>query len=179
MFNRILVALDQSPLSEQVFEAGVAMAKALNAQLMLAHVLSPVGSVFSNSTFAVYGAYPVLREDVDFYVQQWRAKETQGIEFLKQKTDIATAAGISTEFTQILGDPGHSICTMARNWNASLILIGRRGFTGLGEFFVGSVSNYVTHHAPCSVLTIQGLEQGLETATEAADPAATTTAAAS
>lgn len=173
MFDRILVALDQSPLSEQVFEAGVTMAKALNANLMLVHVLSPVGSVFSNSTFAVYGAYPVLREDVDFYVQQWRTKETQGIEFLKQKTDLATAAGISTEFTQILGDPGHSICTMARNWNATLILIGRRGFTGLGEFFVGSVSNYVTHHAPCSVLTIQGIES----ATQTAETASTTTAA--
>lgn len=174
MFNRILVALDQSPLSEQVFEAGIETAKALNAQLMLVHVLSPVGSVFSNSTFAVYGAYPVLREDVDFYVQQWRTKETQGLDFLKQKTDIATAAGISTEFTQILGDPGHSICTMARNWNASLILIGRRGFTGLGEFFVGSVSNYVTHHAPCSVLTIQGVEATTQTAEASSDPVAAT-----
>jgi len=37
-----------------------------------------------------------------------------------------------------------------------VIMIGRHGRTGLAEFFLGSVSNYVMHHAPCSVLTIQG-----------------------
>jgi nucleotide-binding universal stress UspA family protein len=33
--------------------------------------------------------------------------------------------------------------------------MGRRGRTGLSELFLGSVSNYVTHHAPCSVLTLK------------------------
>ncbi|MDB9482953.1 universal stress protein, partial [Dolichospermum circinale CS-537/05] len=32
-----------------------------------------------------------------------------------------------------------------------LIMMGRRGRSGLAEFFLGSQSNYVLHHAPCSV----------------------------
>ncbi|MGC1393382.1 MAG: universal stress protein [Coleofasciculaceae cyanobacterium] len=36
-----------------------------------------------------------------------------------------------------------------------MVVVGRRGRTGLAEAFLGSVSNYVVHHAPCSVLVIQ------------------------
>ena len=44
---------------------------------------------------------------------------------------------------------------LAKDWNADLIIMGRRGLTGLSEMFLGSVSNYVVHHASCSVLLIQ------------------------
>lgn len=174
MFQKILVALDQSDLSKQVFEAALTLAKQLNAHLMLVHVLSPVETNFTSPIFSMPGTYPLLREDVDFYLQQWRTKETEGLDFLRLKTEIATNAGIPTEFTQMLGDPGHAICTIARTWNANLILIGRRGYTGIGELLMGSSSNYVLHHAPCSVLTIQGsLDQ--ETAAPA-EPATYATA---
>jgi len=43
------------------------------------------------------------------------------------------------------------ICELAIDWNADLIMMGRRGRSGIAEFFLGSVSNYVLHHAPCSV----------------------------
>ncbi len=39
---------------------------------------------------------------------------------------------------------------------ADLIVVGRRGRSGLSELILGSASNYVLHHAPCSVLTLQG-----------------------
>ncbi|MCZ8054719.1 MAG: universal stress protein, partial [Microcystis sp. LE19-12.2C] len=48
-----------------------------------------------------------------------------------------------------------TICKVAREENIDLIVIGRRGRSGLGELFLGSVSNYVLHHAPCSVLIVQ------------------------
>ncbi|NEO65320.1 MAG: universal stress protein, partial [Moorea sp. SIO4G2] len=38
-----------------------------------------------------------------------------------------------------------------------LIVLGRRGLGGLKEMVLGSVSNYVVHHAPCSVLVVQGV----------------------
>ena len=36
-----------------------------------------------------------------------------------------------------------------------MIVVGSRGLKGLKEMFLGSVSNYVTHHAPCSVLIVR------------------------
>ncbi|NEO28803.1 MAG: universal stress protein, partial [Kamptonema sp. SIO4C4] len=35
------------------------------------------------------------------------------------------------------------------------VIIGRRGRVGLSEILLGSVSNYVLHHAPCAVMVVQ------------------------
>ena len=42
-----------------------------------------------------------------------------------------------------------------------VIVMGHRGISGLQEFFLGSVSNYVLHHAPCSVLIVQPNDWGV------------------
>ncbi|NJN32588.1 MAG: universal stress protein [Synechococcales cyanobacterium RM1_1_8] len=54
------------------------------------------------------------------------------------------------------GRAGHLICHQAKTWEAELILLGRRGRSGLKELMLGSVSSYVMHRANCSVLVIQG-----------------------
>lgn len=156
MFQKILVALDQSEVSQQALNTAISLAKSLNAQLMLIHVLSPLQTNYPSPVFALQGANPILHTDLESHLQLLRSIEEEGLEFLKAKTNQATAAGVPTEFTQALGDPGHAICSLARTWEANLIVIGRRGYKGLGELFMGSVSNYVFHHASCSVLTVQG-----------------------
>jgi nucleotide-binding universal stress UspA family protein len=169
MFHRILVAIDQSDVSLQAFETAMSLAKTLNAELMLVHVLSPVELNYPSPIFAIHGTYPMFRsEDVEFHLRQWQTVQDQSLEFLKAQTATATSAGIPTEFTQALGDPGSTICSLARTWNANLIVMGRRGYKGLNELFMGSVSNYVVHHAPCSVLTVQGTVD-LDTAPAAAE----------
>ena len=74
---------------------------------------------------------------------------------MQSLTEEATKAGVKTEFKQTVGYPGRNICELAQTWSAELILVGSRGLTGLKEMFLGSVSNYVTHHAPCSVLIVR------------------------
>jgi nucleotide-binding universal stress UspA family protein len=59
----------------------------------------------------------------------------------------------------MVGDPGKAICTLAQDWSADLIVIGRRGMHGLGELLLGSVSSYVMHRSPCAVLVVQGYEE--------------------
>ena len=160
MFQKILVAIDRSPLSDRVFERSLALAKLLNANLMLLHVLSadeegspqlPITSTsFRESAFADGVAFEV-------YQNQWQQFEQQGLKFLEAHSQTATEAGVNTEFTQTSGRPGSVICEVAKTWGADLIVVGRRGRSGLSEFFLGSVSNYVLHHAPCEVLTVSSL----------------------
>ncbi|HEY9644334.1 MAG TPA: universal stress protein, partial [Coleofasciculaceae cyanobacterium] len=90
----------------------------------------------------------------EVYQQQWQEFEARGLEFLKLHAQMASKENVKAEFTQIPGHPGRMICELAQNWQADLIIVGRRGRSGLSEFFLGSVSNYVLHHAPCEVLTI-------------------------
>ncbi|MBD2312162.1 universal stress protein [Desertifilum sp. FACHB-1129] len=156
--NRIIVAVDRSETSQQAFKEAIALAQALSGQLMLVHVLSPMEESYPNAIFPIDSVYtPLKSEAIKAHFQQWEALEKDGLTLLNALTAQATTAGIATEFSQALGNPGQTICTLARTWKADLIVIGRRGRAGLTELFLGSVSNYVLHHAPCSVLTVQGI----------------------
>jgi nucleotide-binding universal stress UspA family protein len=158
MFKKILVAVENNQISLQVFDEALSLAKATNANLMLMHVMSPFDQHYINPiSVDPYSYYPTLHsETIVQTLNQWDALQQEGINFLSMLCKRAMQLGITTEFTQNLGEPGRIICEIARNWQADLIIVGRRGRVGLSEFFLGSVSNYVLHHAPCSVLTVQG-----------------------
>ena len=156
MFNKILVAIDGSTTSRKVFEAGVSLAQNRGASLMLLHVLSskeedyPSPFIYSDLKYNP-NVEPILED----YRKQWQKFEQQGREFWQSLTEEATQAGVKTEFKQTLGYPGQNICEEAQTWSAELILVGSRGLTGLKEMFLGSISNYVIHHAPCSVFIVR------------------------
>lgn len=157
MFHKIIVAMDSSAIGKQVFDEALALAKVTNSYLMLLHVLSAEEEGSPNIyTFTHLDYYSVVSEkNLEIERQQWSAFEKQGIELLRSRQTVATAAGVKTEFTQTTGSPGRTICDLARTWGADLIVMGRRGRSGLAELVLGSVSNYVLHHALCSVLTVQ------------------------
>jgi nucleotide-binding universal stress UspA family protein len=158
MFKKILVALDTSDHSKRIFEEAIALAKGIDAQVMLLHVLTPFEEGYPTPAFpGADGVYPILHQEaLDNYMSQLEAYEQQGMAFLQVLTKEASDAGVQAEFSQNVGNPGKVICAIARSWDADLIIMGRRGRVGLSEFLLGSVSNHVTHHAPCSVLTVQG-----------------------
>jgi nucleotide-binding universal stress UspA family protein len=156
MLKKILVALDRSEMRQQVFEQALALAKSMSAQLLLLHVLSPEeeGSPYipmlSNVDY-----YPGLSgQSLDLYQKQWERFQDEGVRMLHSLCAQANTAEITAEFTQILGNPGNTICKLATQWEADLIIMGHRGRSGLAEFFLGSVSNYVLHHAGCSVYIV-------------------------
>lgn len=160
MFQRILAAIDGSELSNQVFDATLNLAKHNQSRILILHVLSPFNDTYANPVFPLAdGVYPRLQTGViEARLNQWDALEKQGWEMLRSRAEQAKVAGIETELMQPLGDAGKTICTVAQDWRADLITIGRRGRVGLSELLLGSVSNYVLHYACCSVLTVQGTQ---------------------
>ena len=155
MFNKILVAIDRSAASRKVFEAAMSLAKTTGASLMLLHVLSSEERDFPTPTIYSGLEYDPLDSTlIEAYEAKRQKFEQQGLEMLRGTAEEAIAAGVKTEFTQTEGNPGRTICDLAQTWTADLIVVGSRGRTGIKEMFLGSVSNYVTHHAPCSVLIV-------------------------
>jgi nucleotide-binding universal stress UspA family protein len=153
MLYKILVALDDSSLNRLVFNEAVDLARQTGASLMLLHVRTP-----EESYIPYY--YPIITDKLlQQYEARWEADENRELEMLRSLAGEAPEVAI--EFTQNMGDPGRVICNLAKDWGANLIVTGRRGKTGLTELFMGSVSNYVTHHAPCSVLVVQGKVQNI------------------
>lgn len=156
MFQKILVAVDTSEIGKLVFQSAITLAKATNASVMLLHVLSSEeeGSPYMPIIFSGMG-YAGGDKIIENYRQEWEAFAQQGLELLKSRQQEATQAGVQAEYTQRPGTPGKIICDFAQSWEADTIVIGRRGHSGMSELILGSVSNYVLHHATCFVLIVQ------------------------
>ena len=60
---------------------------------------------------------------------------------------------ISTEV--LFGSPDSRIVETAEGWNADLIIVGSHGYSRWERLLLGSVSDSVVHHAPCSVLVVR------------------------
>ena len=154
MINKILVALDRSQNKQSIFNSALSLAQSTDASLMLLHVMSKADVDYP--ILPTYTYYPMVDDhEYDAYQRQMAEYKQRGLNILQNLTQEATAAGVNTEYTQLSGNPGRMICELASNWSADLIVVGSRGLKGLKEIFLGSVSNYVTHHAPCSVLIMR------------------------
>ncbi len=62
-------------------------------------------------------------------------------------------AEISTEV--LFGSPDSRIVETAEEWKADLIVVGSHGYSRWERLLLGSVSDSVIHHAPCSVLVVR------------------------
>ncbi|MEO0375873.1 MAG: universal stress protein [Cyanobacteria bacterium P01_A01_bin.17] len=170
MYQKILVAIDSSTLTEQVFEQALALANSLQAKLMLLHVLSMEEEGYPEfPAIPSLHYYPGLSDlPLETYRHQWESYEKRELNRLQTFAEQARKAGVKTEVTQTSGAAGHLICEIGQSWGADLICMGSRGRAGLSELLLGSVSNFVMHHAPCSVLVMKG--EGLNISVEESLP---------
>jgi len=156
LFQKILVALDTSPASQSIYAHALQIAVLHRASLLLLHILSAEDDGFSNP--ASSGEfYPFLGEDG--YEQYFAARDhayAQATERMTALVKEAAALGVTAEFALEEGSPERVIRRRVAEWGADLVVIGRRGHSGLSELFLGSVSNYVLHHVACPILVLQG-----------------------
>ena len=55
----------------------------------------------------------------------------------------------------LVGNPAEEIVQFAMNLGVDLVVAGTRGRSPRKELYLGSVSNALTHRAPCSVLIVR------------------------
>lgn len=164
MYQRILVALgDETAMNEQVLAEAIAIAKATKGTLNLLHVLFPPSSGFPDPAYVTADGMHSTVNTASFrlYLSEWQTLQHDNQAALDDHANRLAQQGMMAEWTQAVGDPGRQICQVAQDWEADLIMLGRRGLSGLGELLMGSVSNYVMHHAPCSVVAVQGQRQAV------------------
>ncbi|MGD1918649.1 MAG: universal stress protein [Pleurocapsa sp.] len=153
MYSKILVALDESELSRKAFQQSLSLAQALDAELMLLNVVSPLEAKYQNTVSLIGSGYhsSVTNEAAE---AEWQMLVANRLDYLQSLIDLAENAGITTDLIQEIGQPAQQICESAKEWQADLIVVGSHGRKGLNELIVGSVSNYVSHHVPCAVLLV-------------------------
>jgi nucleotide-binding universal stress UspA family protein len=146
MTRRILHPSDFSPASRAAFAKAVELAKQDRAQLILAHVLSPV----------------MPYADGFLSAQDHQAMEEVGRRYgrkhLAALVTKAKKAGVRASALLLEGVVADRIVRAAKGHRADLIVIGTHGRTGLARFMLGSVADRVVSHAGCPVLTVRGRE---------------------
>lgn len=157
-YHKILVAIDHSAQSDFVLDQVIDLATKEQAELMLFHAIQVEAlAEISPMVGTGMGLSPSMgREIPEIQQQRLEAQVQTTKEILQGYAEKAMARDIPTICHHQVGDPGVLACELAKSWGANLIVVGRRGRKGMTELFLGSVSNYITHNAPCSVLIVQG-----------------------
>jgi nucleotide-binding universal stress UspA family protein len=157
MFQKILIAIGDSPDSAQISASGLSLAEKFGAEILFLHVINPgtINGFEAIGTPLMGGIMPMTNDlAIEAYLKQSQDTEKRGIELLQSYAKQAIDRHIKVDILQNIGNSGMMICEAAKNWAADAILLGRNQKSVLTEIFLGSTSNYVLHHALCSVITI-------------------------
>lgn len=148
-FQKILVTLDGSPLSETALKYALAIA-APSAQITLLTVMEEDWEASLLMAGAVGTPVPVPRDPR-------RANDPQAIaasyDYLKNLADGFSRHDVKIATEVHTGSVITSILAVAEQ-GYDLIIMATHGRTGLGKVFLGSVTTDVLPKAPCPVLVI-------------------------
>lgn len=139
MLKTILVALDNSELSQQVVEMLGQLPIQAASKVVFAHVISNLESDRE------LGADRPHRSSEEL---PYRTIE-------KRLSSYQTELPCPSELEIVTGDPAEEIVRLAHIHACDLVVIGSRGLTGLKRILQGSVSSQVVSEAPCSVLVVK------------------------
>ena len=89
--------------------------------------------------------------------QAWSAVEVEANAALDTTIAAITAVkpGLPVERRIEIGDPGQTLCRLAGELSADVVVVGSRGRGAFKRAVLGSVSGHVVHNAPCPVLVIR------------------------
>jgi nucleotide-binding universal stress UspA family protein len=139
MFERIMVAYDESAEAGKALDVGIELARALGAELKVVTVLEPVPTYFS---FAVSAAMAADWKD---------EKQARYSTLQEQARKKASAAGLHFDTQLIHGDEVGTIIECAKKYHADLLILGMRKHTLL----MGHTGQDVAERSPCALLGVR------------------------
>jgi nucleotide-binding universal stress UspA family protein len=140
--QRILAALDFSPISERVVALAASLAEAYSAELFLIHIAAP------EPDFVGYRAGPEG-------VRQQRARELRGEHrALQDEAKALRQRRIEAKALLIEGSTTEKLLEESRRLAVDAIVVGSHGHGALYRAVVGSVTEGIIRAAPCPVLVV-------------------------
>jgi nucleotide-binding universal stress UspA family protein len=138
-WNRIVCAVDLHQDSSALLETAISLARKLDAELVLVHVIA-TGE--PRSIVAPPERIQALVTEAGLPLRELAAK-------------AARALGRDVAARVEHGEPASEILRIARDFD--LLILGTHGRRGLGRSLFGSVAKTVIRAAPCPVLTVRPL----------------------
>jgi nucleotide-binding universal stress UspA family protein len=157
MFSRILLASDGSEDADRAAEAAAALAERFGAHLHALHVFPLLPPAPPHSAATAATPEPAHLKDrstaVKGVVEHWAQESENVVE--RHVDQIFKKHHVPYTFHQENGDPAAVIVEVAEREVFDLIVLGCRGLGPALRTRLGSVSDWVSHNAPCPVLVVR------------------------
>ncbi|WP_273205957.1 universal stress protein [Marinobacter subterrani] len=138
-YTKMLVAIDLTEEAPQVLDKAKALSEAHGAELILVHVVEPVG-------YAYGGDIPM---DLTELQDQLDKAAHEQLGNYGDQYGVAKANQVVT-----VGRPESEIHRLAKEQNADLVIVGSHGRKGF-QLLLGSTANGVLHGTECDVLAVR------------------------
>lgn len=146
---RVLLATEGSEFSKAAIEKFCQMfVESDNTEVRIISAVEP--TLPPTEPFAVSADY--VRE-IDEAARK-QAREVVSKAEAEIRNCLPTLADALTT-TVVTGSPAQMIVEEAENWRADVIFVGSNGYGFWKRAWLGSVSNAIMHHAPCSVMVVR------------------------
>jgi|SRR5579872_899888 len=136
---KILLAIDNSKFSEAARQALIAQVRPDQTEVRVLHVIE---------IYPLYSSSQRLGPDLAVASEEHRHHAEA---LVARAARILRDAGFQATTAVEQGDPKTVVIDTAEEWNADLIMLGSHGEKDWTRFLIGSVSEAVVRHAPCSV----------------------------
>lgn len=149
--KKVLIALDYDPTAQKVAEIGFSIAKAMNAEVILIHVISdPV--YYSSMDYSPIMGFSGFMETSQLELNSIDALRKASLNFLDNTKHHLGDKTIQTMVGE--GDLADSILKTARELHADIIILGSHSRKWLENILMGSVAEKVMHHTTIPLLII-------------------------
>lgn len=145
-FERILVAIDDSPCSQKALAHAKSLVTASDASLALVTVVPATSP-------ASYGADPLLGQQPIIVAEISEIQQQSAQSFLERTAQEFEGSKQVFTFNKV-GNIRDEILNTAKEWTADLIVMGTNGRTGFDHFLSGSIAEGVLRKSTCPVLVI-------------------------
>ncbi len=148
MYKHILLPTDGSKLSNRAVDHGIALAKAVKAQVTSVHVVPEFRTIADESFVIPMGAELQRRYDKEI-----AARAEKMVESVAKK---AAAAGVKHDAAVVKGQlPYELIIATARKHKCDLIVMASHGRRGVSGLLLGSETAKVLTHSRIPVLVVR------------------------
>lgn len=154
---KILIATDGSKYSLRAVEKALELSKCWSSVSFRVVSVYEAQVPVAAEPFAMSAEYCQQLDDLAKKRADEASQET--VELIRSRFPDAS---VDITTTVELGIPAQVIVETAEAWGAELVIVGSHGYGFWGRLALGSVSDAVVHHSPCSVLVVRSHNEDAE-----------------
>jgi nucleotide-binding universal stress UspA family protein len=139
MFHKILVAIDGSPASEKALAVAVDLAAQYKADLTVLGVAE----------------FPEVVGMVDEVDELRQSAEAHFRQLGEAAVEYARSRGVALRSVVVRGHAADAIVRYAEGEGMNLVVVGQHGHSRIACFFLGSTTDRVSEHCPCTVMIVK------------------------